>query len=267
MFYRSQSAPEQNHIVKALRFELGKCDVEEIRVRMVGVLSRIDASLAARVASGLGIAVPNTSNTQMNFVVPADAPAGSFEPRPLAKKIPISPALSMANTMGGVATRKVAILAADGVDSDAVAAVKKALEAGGGEGVLIGPRLGNIKDAKGKAVKIDMPLSGVASVLFDAVYVPGSDASVAALGEDADALRFVEDTFKHCKAIGLDSAALAWAARSRTPLGAAAQQIGDGKKLPAGFAVRGKDKAEAFADRFVQVVGAPRAWEREPIAQ
>src|SRR5665213_2269914 len=54
LFYMSQSKPEQNHIVDAFSFELGHCDTEAIRVRVVGLLTQIDGDLAARVADNLG---------------------------------------------------------------------------------------------------------------------------------------------------------------------------------------------------------------------
>jgi hypothetical protein len=55
LFFDSQSAPEQDHIVEALRFELGKVERPAIRERMIGMLNRVDATLAARVAEGLGL--------------------------------------------------------------------------------------------------------------------------------------------------------------------------------------------------------------------
>ena len=41
MFFISQTAPEQQHIVDALQFELGKVTVPAIRERMVGILGLI----------------------------------------------------------------------------------------------------------------------------------------------------------------------------------------------------------------------------------
>ena len=58
LFYNSQSKPEKDHIVRALRFELGKVEVPAIRERMVGILGMVDKELAGKVALGLGIAVP-----------------------------------------------------------------------------------------------------------------------------------------------------------------------------------------------------------------
>jgi catalase len=46
------------------------------------------------------------------------------------------------------------------------------------------------------------------SVVFDAVYIPGGEVSVASLTEEADALHFVEEAYKHCKPIAADAAAL-----------------------------------------------------------
>ena len=42
LFWNSQSDPEQTHIVKAFRFELGKVEVPAIRERMVGMLAQVD---------------------------------------------------------------------------------------------------------------------------------------------------------------------------------------------------------------------------------
>jgi catalase len=41
------------------------------------------------------------------------------------------------------------------------------------------------------------------SVMFDAVLVPGGAASAQALMKDGDAVHFVLEAFKHCKALCL----------------------------------------------------------------
>src|SRR4029077_7557758 len=53
LFWKSQSETEQDHIVQALRFELGKLETAAIRERMVGMLANVDRGLAAQVAAGL----------------------------------------------------------------------------------------------------------------------------------------------------------------------------------------------------------------------
>jgi catalase len=49
---------------------------------------------------------------------------------------------------------------------------------GGAQAKIVAPRLGSIKSAKGKETKPDFSLLSAASVLFDAVYVPGGEPSV-----------------------------------------------------------------------------------------
>jgi catalase len=100
-----------------------------------------------------------------------------------------------------VATRKVAILAADGVDTASLKQVKDALERGNAAAKIVAPRLGTLEGADGDRLLIDFSLLTASSVLFDAVYVPGGAASVAALVAERDAIEFVTEAYRHCKAI------------------------------------------------------------------
>ncbi|MGZ5212050.1 MAG: catalase, partial [Kaistella sp.] len=58
LFFNSQSKSEKNHIVDEFRFELGKLKKEAIRVRVLGMLTQVDKTLATKVVQGLGVAVP-----------------------------------------------------------------------------------------------------------------------------------------------------------------------------------------------------------------
>ena len=58
LYWNSLSEFEQRHLVEAARFELGKVETMPVRERMVGLFSLIDASLARRVAEGIGVPVP-----------------------------------------------------------------------------------------------------------------------------------------------------------------------------------------------------------------
>jgi catalase len=109
----------------------------------------------------------------------------------------------MANTVkDSIATRKVAILAADGVDDASLARVTKALAAEGAQGKIVAPRLGQLVGAGGEAHVADFSLLTAASVLFDAVFIPGGQKSVQALSAERDAVEFVTEAFRHCKTIG-----------------------------------------------------------------
>src|SRR4029453_19462008 len=72
LFFNSQSEPEQNHIINALRFELGKVETPAIRERMLGLLAQVDKTLVSRVAEGLGVPVPRKPDKPLNMSVPAD---------------------------------------------------------------------------------------------------------------------------------------------------------------------------------------------------
>ena len=55
LFWNSQSDAEQEHIVLAFRFELGKVETMHVRERMVDLLTNVDLELATRVAEGIGV--------------------------------------------------------------------------------------------------------------------------------------------------------------------------------------------------------------------
>ncbi len=108
----------------------------------------------------------------------------------------------MANTVKDtIETRKVAILAADGVDTPSVKAMQEALLAAGAQGKIVATHLGALTGADGDELPIDFSLLTASSVLFDAVYVPGGADSVAALSLERDAVEFVTEAYRHCKPI------------------------------------------------------------------
>jgi catalase len=188
LFWRSQATWEQDHIVSAFCFELGKVEVAAVRERMVSNLTLVDPVLAKRVADGLGMAVP--------------APPVGAKSLPRTDKLKIDPALSMANKHKDfIVGRKIAVLVANKVDGPTIDALQKSLEAGGASLKLIAPRLGEIKSSEGKSIKVDHSLPTVGSVLFDAVFIPGGQQSVKALCADAHAVLFVKEAYKHGKAI------------------------------------------------------------------
>ena len=58
LFWNSMTEVEQDHIVDAYTFELGKVDVPAVVERMVTRLALVDAELARRVCVGLGLPAP-----------------------------------------------------------------------------------------------------------------------------------------------------------------------------------------------------------------
>ncbi len=252
LFWNSQSDPEKQHIVEALRFELGKVEVPEVRERVVGMLAHVDRTLAGQVAEGLGLAVPKPTGP-MNRSVPADADPRKFQPIALKQAVDRSEALSMAKTVkDSAATRKVAILAADGVDGEAVAAMQRALLAAGAVPKIVAPRGGSLKPEGGGTLPVDFSLLTVGSVLFDAVFVPGGSRSTSGLAGDAAAVLFVREAYKHCKAIAASGTGVALVE---------AAGVDTKDVLPR------RDADGQLAAAFVKAIARHRDWSREAKAR
>ncbi|MEO5984346.1 MAG: catalase [Ferruginibacter sp.] len=209
LFLNSQSTPEKNHLTDALCFELGKVETLSIRERMLYFISQIDEGLAAEVAFCVGMHVPKGLTTPLNQNVPADADPEEYRSLVKEGSLNRSQALTMAQyTLDSIRTRKIAILAADGVNEESLIAVKDALTADGGICEVIAPRLGFISGMNDTNIPVAKSLLTTASVFYDAVYIPGGTNSVATLEAEPDAIHFLNEAFKHCKAIALDTDAL-----------------------------------------------------------
>jgi len=189
LFFASQTPQEQAHIIGGFRFELSKVTVPAIRERMVSSLRNVSEGLASAVAQGLGIDLP--------------------EPMPRAiKRVPkaevkVSEALSLLALPGdgGVATRKIAILVADGVEGDSITAVMDALDEAGAVVRLLGSRLGTVRSEAGETFEVDATLENSPSVLFDALVLPDGTEGVENLARDGHTLEFLKDQYRHCKTI------------------------------------------------------------------
>jgi len=259
LFFNSQSEAEQSHIIDALRFELGKLETPAIRERMVGLLTKVSSVLAKKVAEGLGMPVPEPKEP-LNHSYGADANPADYQDQPKMQTIEKSPALSMAGTIkNSIKTRQVAILAAAGVDGNSLKALKVALEAEGAQTKLIAPIGGFIKDTKGADIKVDMSFLTAASVLFDAVYIPSGAKSIDALKEEPDAIHFINETYRHCKAIAADGEGLELL--NETYVGA---KIKQGKSDATAGIITGESSGEgSLIKDFIHAIAQHRFWERE----
>ncbi|MDH6592534.1 catalase [Variovorax sp. TBS-050B] len=259
LFFNSQSAAEKEHIVAAFRFELSKVDVPAIRQRMVDNLAHVDEKLARRVAEPLGIGAPDAK---------AAAGRAGFREHRMTLPIEESPALRMVDTGDGtVRTRRIAILAADGIDSASLKPIRDALELAGAQCKVVGMRLGTIASASKRQIDVDMTFANAPSVVFDAVLVPGGSLGVSTLAGSGDAVHFVLEAYKHCKAICTVGEGVQLL--STLGIGANAQQAG----APAGVVIAATpvtnlgDTTEAtqIAQAFIAAIAKHRHWDRANI--
>ncbi|MDR3678657.1 MAG: catalase [Flavipsychrobacter sp.] len=257
LFYNSQSEPEKAHIVNALSFELGNVKTQAVRERMLAVLLQIDKGLATQVANALGAEIPKIEF--LNQSIPADGKPANYQSKKVKSSIATSAALSMAGTVKDtIKTRKIAILAANGVDDKSLTSIKDALTAEGATAEIIAPKLGNIQSAANATIAVGKSLLNAASVMYDAVYVPGGANSVAALAAEPDAIHFLNEAYKHCKAI----AAHTQVAELLRYTYFSKKLDADEETMHADGLIIGDNLKELTAD-FITAIAQHRFWDRE----
>ncbi|MFF4818587.1 catalase [Kitasatospora sp. NPDC001309] len=235
LFWHSMSDWEQQHITAAFAFELGKLGSDEVRRRMVGNLVHVDGGLAAEVARRIGEPEPEAEPADR---ATASAGSGTAGPR-------TSPALSLENLRGsGIRTRKVAVLAAPGVDGEQIRSAHEQLGARGAVVETLAAHGGHVLAHDGARVPVDRPLPTVASVLYDALVVP--DFGDLARHVDPDAVRFLAETLRHGKPVALLGSGVELSRMAGLDL----------PNATAGVAVRGADEATgpAFWGDFARLV-------------
>ena len=228
-FWISQTPVEQEHIVAAYAFELGKCEIERIRTAVLANLRNVDEQFAQRIADELGMPLP-----------PA-APA-KVAPR---TDLPESAALSILKRgPESFAGRKLGVLVTEGSDAALVDSLVKAFTGAGAVVELVGDKAG--VQVGGKPV--DHAVAGAPSVLFDAVaFVAGSGA--AELSQRKAAQDFVADAFAHLKFIAHD-------AESAQLF----EAVGLGGKQDEGIVSL---TSSAGAKAFLEACAALRVWKRD----
>jgi catalase len=266
LFYNSQTPVEKEHIARAIQFELSHCETPAIRERVVGILEHVNKDLAKTVADGLGIKRPVKMDGPLNQQVPADVDAKTKQPTANKGKEAVSPALSIiGNLIETCATRKIAVIVADGFDGATVNPVIKKLKDAGAMVKIIAPIGGAVADANGKTMPVDFTLSGIGSVLFDAVYVGGGKKSVASLQKLAPATLFVNESYKHCKAIAGAAEGADFVKSCLTKAGL--NMSADEKNICSqknGIVLAGSDEksVSALSTGFMKAIGMHRTWDR-----
>ncbi|MCU1363015.1 MAG: catalase, partial [Acidimicrobiaceae bacterium] len=228
MFWNSMSEPEQDHIVAAFSFELGKCTSADVKTKVLANLANVDAVLVRRIATNLGLPSPRSRAT---------------------KVIKSSPALSMVSEKPlPVSGRTVAILAADIVDSAGLRVLKKIFEANGVTVTVVAPHGGTIR---GTTAPVDVTKSSLTtqSVEYDALVVAGGRGA-ADLAKDPYTALNLGEAYRHYKTIG------AWGQ------GADVLDESEIARDAAGVVVR-PEADRAFAAALIKALGRHRHWDRD----
>jgi catalase len=245
LFFRSLTPVEQDHVIQAYTFELGKCYEKPVRERQLLALANIDASLCAAVARGLGMPAPEATED-----VPDAQP---------------SPVLSQLGKTWPVAGRVVGIVADESSDLEAVRDARKALNDAGIVPLVIAPSGGTLGGEDDGGIPVQRTYLTARSTEFDAVIVAGSAAPAddAEQGLDAKAgepgvsldprvVLLLSEAFRHAKAIGAWGSGSAGVAAASIPNDAPGVVLGD--------------SAGQVVPQIQELLAAHRAWERFPAA-
>ncbi len=223
LFFRSLTPLEQDHVVEAFTFELGKCYEKVIKERELAVLANVDAELCERVAAGLGL------------------PAPTGRPAEVAP----SPALSQITTVPGpVAGRKVGVIADGTADLAGLRALRDTLGAVGVTVLVIGP-VGGTLGQGARQVTVDRTTDTARSIEFDAVLVAAGTTPTGNIKQTV----LLQEAYRHCKPMG------AW--------GDGATVLADaGIPVEAPGVLITKAANKTFGKSLTTALGLHRAWPR-----
>nr|WP_072803297.1 catalase [Rhodococcus yunnanensis] len=226
MFYRSLTPIEQDHVVEAFTFELGKVFEQSIKERQLTVLANVDTDLCGRVAAGLGLPAPQGNPIQ---------------------DVVTSAALSqIVDTPGPIDGRKIGVVADENSDLSGIGKLRTAAERRGAT-VHVIAAVGGFLGKGARRQVVERTFLTVRSIEFDAFVVAGGTAP----STDIKLVLLLQEAFRHCKTIG------AWGDGTATLefAGIATAEPG---------VVVGETAIKSFNDALLAAVGLHRAWDRAP---
>lgn len=147
---------------------------------------------------------------------------------------------------GTIETRKVAFLIDAGASRSQIDQMKSALAKEKAQAVLIGPHVGRLKLDDNSEVEIKHSYLTEASVCYDAFFTPNGK-HIDALAKNPDYLHFINEGFRHCKALAFGKDAESLAAKSFID-------------KDAGVIFESK---ENLTQNFIECMKMHRVWERE----
>jgi catalase len=207
---------------------------------MVSSLLNVSKDLAGAVAAGLGMELPKPM-----------ARATKSAPK---SEVSASSALSLMALPGngGIATRKVAILIANGMEGGTISSLVDALTAAGAVTRLLSVRLGTVTSETGELFEVDATFENSPSVLFDAVVLPAGPEAVSTLLSDGHSLDFVKDQYRHCKTLLVLGSSSELLEKAGIPFALSTDEADPGLLIEA------QDDSYASPETFIQAIGKHR---------
>ncbi|GLZ40531.1 catalase [Actinokineospora sp. NBRC 105648] len=239
LFYRSLTAVERDHVIRAFTFELGKCYEQVIKERQLRVLANVDTELCAQVAKGLGLPAPEATEPPLE-VVP-------------------SPALSQLGNAWPTDGRVIGIVVdADDPDSlSALHALRRTITSADMTPLVIAARGGELADGlvaqrtflTARSVEFDTILLAAAPPPApDALPSLDDRAGAPAATVDPRVVLMLQEAYRHGKAIGAWGGGEAALLEARVPPGAPGVVVGN-------------DPDDVFTE-VTRLLTLHRVWER-----
>ncbi len=250
LFYKSLSTVEQQHLRDAFKFELGKLETMHIREAMIVHIAKIDMEMAKEVAEAIGVEMP------ANVEQPSTPESLRGK-----EKVLKAPSLSqVGNPSSNLKGRKVAVLIEDGFDGDVVDTFRKKLEQEGAMMETISKNHGVRKASKGSDIKTDKTHLTSGSIMYDAVVIPGGNASVEKMRLMGDVHHFVKEAFKHCKPIAALGEGVDLLNICRLPGLKPSNEMTEQMGI---ISATNVEATSQLAEAFVSAMKKHRFWERE----
>ncbi|HYG93013.1 MAG TPA: catalase [Nocardioides sp.] len=192
MFWLSMTPVEQEHIIRAYTFELGKCYEQAVKERQLQCLANIDPVLCQEVATGLGLPAPEPT-----------VPLTTEEPSPALSQLTGGPWPGDGRMIG-------IVVDPDG-DLDGVEPLRLTILGAGMVPLVIAPHGGEVGGmpvqrtfATGRSVEFDAVLvAGRPMPAPDALPARDAKAGAAATATlDPRVVLLLEECYRHAKVIG-----------------------------------------------------------------
>jgi catalase len=203
----------------------------------------VNATLAQEVADSLGIALPAAAPLASEMIFPV---------------LDASPALSEAYYPGdgSIKTKRVAILAANGVNASSVNLIYDEILMHGGVPRIVSSRLGKLDTIEGGKLDVEATMETMPSVLFDAMVVAEGEMSIFNLALDARTIDFLRDQYRHCKPILMPNA-------SASLMEMTGIEVNSPDGNPDSGLIIAGDNGFEYISEFLIALGKPRNHSRE----
>ncbi|GAA6018117.1 hypothetical protein JCM10207_006086 [Rhodosporidiobolus poonsookiae] len=201
LFWNTMSKVEQEHIIAAAIFELGRCDDRGVQERNILRWNNVDHDLALAVAAAFDIDVPEPEVKNHGKKTRGEQPLSLLDP---------------VNLPGTATGRRVAIFALDGFDSLQVSGMVAAVTALGSIANVVGSRKGpcyprGTKKGDGLAkgvINSNFTLESGRSTLFDALFIPDGDETFVKELSTGRGLHWIREAYGHFKPMGIVGASV-----------------------------------------------------------